>query len=191
MLTTKPSDGSIVLSHGSKVNSMLITAKSLRELNFGALMTVYEDGNRENGAEFWPDLEENQQILRAENDFYQYLQEVFFAQPDAVYCIWVSGGRYVSALRLEPYRDGMLLEALETAPQHRRKGYAEKLIRESTARLDGIKIYSHVGKKNIPSLKIHEKCGFQRILEHAVYVDGSVNQRSCTLLFQKEINQNR
>lgn len=164
---------------------MLITAKSLRELKFGALMSVYEEGNRENGAELWPDLPENQRIIRAENDFYQYLREIFFAQPGAVYCIWEAGGKYVSALRLEPYRDGLLLEALETAPEQRRKGYAEELIRGVLESCGACKIYSHVSKRNVPSLGIHEKCGFRRILEYAVYVDGSVNHRCCTLIYEK------
>ena len=63
---------------------MLIVANNLGKLHFGQLMAVYEEGNRENGAEFWPELPEYQQILNAENEFFQYLQEVFFAQSDAV-----------------------------------------------------------------------------------------------------------
>ena len=35
---------------------MLVTAHSIRELNFGSLMAVYEEGNRENGLERWPEL---------------------------------------------------------------------------------------------------------------------------------------
>lgn len=164
---------------------MLIIAKSMGELNFRMLMEVYEEGNRENGEDNWPELPEGQRLLLAEEAFYQYLREVFFSAADSEYCIWEEDGRYVSALRLEPYRDGFLLEALETAPQQRRKGYAEQLIREVTSRRSDCKIYSHVGKRNIPSLKIHEKCGFQQILEYAAYVDGSVNQRCCTMLFQE------
>ena len=148
-------------------------------------MSVYEEGNLKNGMEFWPDLSVNEQILNAENDIYQYLSEIFFAQTDAVYCILCEDGEYRSALRLEPYQDGLLLEALETSPDHRRKGYARSLLRAVLDMPLEKKIYSHVSKNNVPSLKVHEKCGFRRILDHAVYVDGSVNQNCVTLLYQK------
>ena len=164
---------------------MLIIANNRGKLHFSQLMAVYEEGNRENGAEFWPELPEYQQILNAENEFFQYLQEVFFARSDAVYCILEQNGKYVSALRLEPYKDGLLLEALETAPGHRRCGYGRKLIQAVLEQYGDQKIYSHVSKRNLPSLRIHETCAFQRILEYAVYVDGSVNRRSCTFLYQK------
>ena len=153
---------------------MLYVANKLSELKFSSLMEIYVEGNLENAREFWPDLPEGLQLLRAEQEFHQYLQECFFTVPGAVYCIWMESGRYVSALRLEPYQDGLLLEALETAPEHRRQGYARALVREVLARFGKEKIYSHVSKKNIPSLRTHESCGFYRILDHAVYADGSV-----------------
>ena len=49
---------------------MLKIAEKLNELDFGQLMAVYEEGNLENGVEFWPDLSQGQQILRVEQDFY-------------------------------------------------------------------------------------------------------------------------
>ena len=159
---------------------MLVIAKSLGALNFGQLMAVYEQSNRENGAEFWPDLSEGQQILRVEQDFYQYLRECFFTTEGAVYALWSPAGEYVSALRLEPYQDGLLLEALETAPGQRRKGYAADLITAVLQMVGETKVYSHVSKRNTASLRTHEKCGFHRVLEHAVYADGSVLTTSCT-----------
>ena len=150
---------------------MLYMARSLGELNFSQLMEVYIEGT--------------QGLLQAEQDFYQYLREVFFATPDDVYAIWQENGRYVSALRLEPYKDGLLLAALETAPEHRRKGYAEALIRSILP--DSGKVYSHVHKRNRPSLRLHEKCGFRRISETAAYLDGSVNDRCCTLCYDREL----
>ena len=163
---------------------MLIQITKLHQLSFSQLMNVYEEGNRENGMEFWPGLDENQQLLRAEQEFYQYLRQVFFPAEGAVYCIWQEDGSYISALRLEPYRDGLLLEALETAPAHRAKGYATRLIRGVQEAFPRAKIYSHVSKRNIPSLKTHEKCGFRRILNYAVYADGSINNRCDTLCWE-------
>ena len=162
---------------------MLRCIYSMKELPFGALMAVYEQSNQENGEEFWPDLSAGERLLRAEQEFYQYLQQVFFQTEGAVYYLWEVKSRPVCALRLEPYRDGMLLEALETAPEQRRKGYATALIRAALAQVGTVKIYSHVGKRNEASLKTHIACGFRRISEQAVYADGSVNDRCCTLLY--------
>ena len=142
---------------------MLLLATKLQELNFSQLMAVYEEGNRENGELFFPDLSEGQQMIRAEQSFYEYLREGFFSVPGAVYALWVEDGNYVSALRLEPYEDGLLLEALETAPAQRRKGYAEQLMRAVQAQFPE-KIYSHVSKRNVASLAVHEKCGFRQVL---------------------------
>lgn len=163
---------------------MLLIFEKWKDLSFSQLMNVYEESNRENGEEFWPYLNESQRILLAEQDFYQYLREVFFSTAHARYFVWEEMGCYVSALRLEPYRDGMLLEALETAPYHRKKGYAATLIRGVQQVCPGAKIYSHVGKRNTASLRTHESCGFRRIAEHAVFADGSVNSRCCTLCWE-------
>lgn len=162
---------------------MLILAKSIGELSFSSLMEVYRESCRENGQEFWPRETPERQLALAEQDFYGYLSESFFRVQGAVYMIWQLDGRYVSALRLEPYRDGLLLEALETAPDCRRRGYARELVRAVLEQHAGMKVYSHVGKKNIASLRTHEACGFRRIQEYAVYIDGSVNDRCCTLCY--------
>ncbi len=161
---------------------MLYLATKLREVDFSALMSVYEEGNRENGALLHPELPEGQQLLQAEQSFHQYLSEVFYTTTGAVCAIWVENGAYVSTLRLEPYEDGLLLAALETAPAHRRKGYAEKLIRAVQAEFPQ-KIYSHVSKRNTASLAVHKKCGFRQVLDYAKYIDGSVVRSAITLCY--------
>ena len=93
--------------------------------------------------------------------------------------------KMVSALRLEPYRDGLLLEALETHPMHRRKGYAKELVTAVMETVGEQRVYSHVGKRNVASLNTHLSCGFQRISEQAVYADGSINDRCATLLYTR------
>ena len=163
---------------------MLYVAKSLKELNFSALMDIYIEGNRENGADMWPDELEGRQLAQAEQGFYQYLRECFFPTPGAAYYIWGENGKYVSALRLEPYQDGMLLEALETAPDQRKKGYAKDLIRAVQVAGLAKKIYSHVSKRNVPSLRTHEACGFRKILDYAVYADGSVMNNHVTFVYE-------
>lgn len=162
---------------------MLYLATKLRELDFRQLMSVYEEGNQENGELFFSELPEGQQLLQAEQNFYQYLKEGFFTVDGAVYAIWMENGIYVSALRLEPYEDGLLLEALETAPAERRNGFAEKLIHAIQEEFPQ-RIYSHVSRKNTASLRVHEKCGFRQVLDYAKYIDGSVVRTAVTLRYR-------
>lgn len=161
----------------------MIVAKKLSEISFRDLMEIYREGNTENGIDFYPNETRERQLMLAEQDFYHYLCEVFFKTEEATYLIWTEGGCYVSALRLEPYQDGLLLEGLETAPGRRRMGFGKKLMQVATEQFGNQKIYSHVNKKNIPSRRIHEACGFRILLDHAVYADGSVLQNSVTYVY--------
>ena len=165
---------------------MLILAHSLRDLRFGALMEVYADSNEEKASD-WPNLPRGYALTLAEQDFRQYLQEVFFPTDGALYTVWEEEGCYVSALRLEPYRDGLLLEALETRPDQRGKGYAQTLIREMQrylAQQGPVKLYSHIEKRNSASRSVHEKCGFRVVSDHAVYINGSVDYRCDTWRYE-------
>lgn len=162
---------------------MLKLATKMEQLKFSCLMEVYLEGNLENGAHFHPEASEQLQLMQAEQSFYAYLTQSFFRTPGAVYAIWEEQGKYISALRLEPYEDGLLLEALETAPAYRRKGYAEKLIRSVQERFPQ-KIYSHVSKQNRASLKVHQKCGFHQVLDYARYIDDSVARNAVTLCYR-------
>lgn len=166
---------------------MLVTVRKWKEFSFSGLMDLYQEDNLEAARELWPRESEHRQLELAEQEFCQYLQEVFFATPDAVYYIWQVQGKYVSALRLEPYRDGMLLEALVTHPGKRGKGYARQLVEAVLAATKTRPIYSHVGKSNGPSQRVHEACGFQKIMDYAVYADGSVSQNCETYWYEKGV----
>lgn len=112
-----------------------------------------------------------------------YLRFDFFRVPGAMYCLWILDERCVSAVRLEPWRDGMLLTALETAPDRRRSGYAKDLLMEIFAHLRGlgvVSVYSHVVKQNTASIRTHEACGFSKLSDTAAYLDGSVDSRAYT-----------
>ena len=164
---------------------MLLIADRLRNLSFGSLMEVYRESNEWNGEEFFPMKTPERQLALAEERFYQYLQEDFFSQPDARYFIWTENAEYVSALRLWPFRDGQLLEGLETKPGQRRKGYAASLIR-AVQELSpaGTRIYSHVSRDNTASMRLHESCGFRVAQESARCLDGSVSTRCKTMCWE-------
>ena len=166
---------------------MLKIISTIPQLHFHKLMQVYREGNVDNGRELYPDFSPEEQLANAEQDFYHYLNFVFFKQDGAFYAIWEAEGSYKSALRIEAYADGFLLCALETAPGDRCRGYASALIRAVQNYLKGKgsgTIYSHVSKKNTASLAVHRNCGFQVIKDHAVYSDGSVLSGSFTLAYQ-------
>lgn len=165
---------------------MLSVYKKLHQLRFGELMEVYRESVAENGEEFYPHLSANEQIIQAQQDFYAYLQQGFFTKETDTYCIWEENGRYICALRLESYQDGLLLEALETRPEYRKQGYAQKLITEVQRLIGKEKIYSHISHKNTASLAVHQKCGFEKIQDYARYADGSVNDRCGTYLYQSK-----
>ena len=165
---------------------MLKLFYSLRELDTEQLMAVYIEGNRENGAELYPNDSESSQLRKAEEDFISYLRDDFFRCRDPIYAVWEVDDCYKAALRLEPYQDGVLLEALETAPEARRQGYASQLVKTVLDHLrdsDYKVVYSHISKRNLPSLGVHQKCGFVKIADFATYLDGTVTQRSCTMCY--------
>lgn len=167
---------------------MLHIIESLNRLPFGELMAVYEEGNRENGAENYGNLPKNLQLLEAEQDFYAYL-ECFFRQEDSFYALWRMNGILVSALRIEPYEDGWLLAALETKPDSRKKGCAKALMQATLSYMEEtnrLPIYSHIAKGNIASQKVHLSHGFEKIMSYSVYADGTTNDFCNTYIYDKK-----
>lgn len=144
---------------------MLIVAKCVSDLRVFTLAEVYDLFTLQEG-----------------QDFYGFLSEDFF--PDGICCVWEENGRYVAALRLQRWNDGWLLEGLQTHRDHRRKGYAKALITAVLEELQLDKIYVHIQRDNIPSIALHQACGFQKILDHAVYLDGSVHPNADTYVYK-------
>ena len=141
----------------------------MAELPFGALMAVFETSNRERARENWPHLSQMEGLYRAEMEFYQYLRHDFFTMGDSFYALWEESGRIVSAVRFERWRDGWLLEGLETRPGDRGRGYACRLL---AAALPEGKVYAHVHRANGASVAVHQKCGFRESGDTPM-VDGS------------------
>lgn len=164
----------------------MLLVKSMRELNMQQLLRVHRESIHAHYVDSNHDVHAGISELQAVQDFYDYIN-VFFRKYDGIYALWVIDGRYCSALRLEPYNDGLLLSGLETAQDARGKGYATSLVQavlEHISETDCQRIYSHVLKNNSRSLQIHNTCGFRRIMEYAVYVDGSVYHSSCTFCYE-------
>ena len=159
---------------------MVILASRIRDISFSCLMEVYRQSNLENARRAYSREPEAVGLRLAEEDFRESLN-AFFRASGAVCAVWTEEGRYVSALRLEPWRDGLLLTGLETAPEHRGKGYAKKLIRSALEYFPMQKVYSHVRKDNSSSLHAHQACGFEILSDCARFLDGSADHRAFTL----------
>ena len=160
---------------------MVVQVNSFGELDFDALMEIYIEGNIENAEYFYPDEPREAGLALAVADFRNFLREKFFVKEAAQYWIWEEKGQYISALRFEGYQGGLLLEALETRPDCRGRGYAKKLIRGVLKELPPkTKIYAHVSKRNTASIATHRSCGFMQNLDYAVYSDGTVSNNSVT-----------
>ena len=158
---------------------MLRVITKMGQLPFGALKRIYLHSNTQAANADYPNRPDG--LLQAEMDFYDYLRNDFFRVEGAYYCLWEIDGKPVSALRLEPYRDGLLLTGLETDPEQRGKGYAGALMAAALERVDK-PVYSHIERNNLASVRAHEKCGFEKVTNFAVLLDGSVSQKADTYL---------
>lgn len=167
---------------------MLKIAYRAADLDFGQLCRVYWESIQNSGMQDYPHYSSEEQRFLAEQDFYSFLR-CFLKDEAAFYGVWVVNDRYMAALRMEPYRDGFLLEGLETEPDERKKGYASALVRAVLSHLSEkgqTRVYSHVSKKNHPSVAVHKACGFDKVLDYAAFVDGSVSYDAWTFCYTTE-----
>ena len=95
---------------------MLKLIYHMRELDFHSIVRLYKNDSFE--------AYDVEYRFAAEHAFCHYLREVLFTIKDAFYAVWIERNQYIAVLHVEPYRDGMLLEALETSQKNRRQGYA-------------------------------------------------------------------
>lgn len=161
---------------------MLQIITTTQKLDFSQLMNVYRQSNSKIEAICYPKLDEMERRLEIEQDQYAFVRE-FLRAPKSFIAVWSAEGVYHAALRVEPYSDGMLLEGVETSPDSRRQGYAKRLVQATVkylAKSGKCRLYSHVSKKNTPSIALHKSCGFLRLYDHAVFIDGSVDQNTFT-----------
>lgn len=143
---------------------MISKFTSLEQLDTRKLMDLYAEGNLYNADEFYPDMEKQQALAKAEQDFLDFLETNFFTAPERVYWVLEENGVWVSAARTSRIENGLYyLEALETHPDYRRRGYAAKLLNAMLEELKAcgpFRLCDCVDKSNVPSLRAHEKCGF-------------------------------
>lgn len=124
---------------------------------------IYIEASMETAADKHSELTDLAEAVKEEEQYFIEFLKNFLSKEQNTYYVLNVDGQWVSALRLTKIEDFYYMEALETAPEHRRKGYASELIREVISSLSAegrIKIRSNVNKKNKASLDTHQKCGF-------------------------------
>lgn len=159
---------------------MLKLVHTIGEFPFSQVMEVYTESNLRNAAEQWPEETAGVALHRAEMEFYQYLRYDFFTMGGSVYALWLEKEKVVSAVRFEKWKDGILMEGLETHPDYRGRGFACRLLDE-TLQMFSERIYSHVARDNGPSLHVHKKCGFHKGADSAM-VNGNFDSNYITLI---------
>lgn len=165
---------------------MLKVVRSMSELPFEQLMEVYHESNIRCAQRHWGEYSTEYGLEMVRRMAYEELQCGFFSIPDAAVCLWMWEGECVSALRLEPWEDGWLLTALETAPACRKKGYAQALlaaVQANLAQSGPVRLYSHIHRHNAASIRLHRQCGFRQIADTAQLLDGTVTTQMGTYLF--------
>jgi ribosomal protein S18 acetylase RimI-like enzyme len=158
---------------------MLLEKREFLPEDAAQWMTVYREGNQENADDF------HRTLAQEEEQFAAFLRE-FFEQPENTYYIWEENGQWMAALRLTKQRACYYLEALETAPDQRRKGYGETLLRAVCEKLEKsgpITIRDTVSKRNLPSLNTHRACGFT-VEQDPAMEDGRPNDRCYGLVYR-------
>ena len=149
---------------------MLLQITRYADLDERMLMDLYAEGNLENTDYFFPGIKDKAEAVRkVEAGFLGFLQDEFMDRPGNTYWILEENGVWVSALRTTRIRPGLYyIEALETRPDCRRKGFAARLLTgvAETLKKDGpFRLCCCVSKKNTASLKTHLACGFAVVSE--------------------------
>ena len=170
----------------------LLEFYTLESLDFAKLMNVYRASNEDNVSYFYPeetDLDKGRRLV--EQKFYDYLKNGFYNKPGNRYYALVDNEDWLSAIRLFPVEgkeNTYFAEALETAPTHRRKGCARKMMELLFERLgnDGsFEITDTVNKSNEASLQFHLNCGFEIYMDPACCVlNGNVDEKSYTMRYE-------
>ena len=146
-----------------KMKTIRIDAFS--KLDKRRLMDVYAESNYENTDYFYPDMTDKKRAAElVEEGFLDFLENEFFKREGSAYWILEDEDEWVSALRTSRIEEGLYyIEALETRPDSRRKGYAERLLGsviDELKKSGPFRLCDCVWKKNEASVRTHLKCGF-------------------------------
>ena len=169
---------------------MLLKISDYSKIDRRKLMDVYSESNLENTEYFYPDeADKDPAVRKVESEFLHFLKDEFFGYAKAACWVYEEDGVWISALRTCEIQPGTYyLEALETRPDHRQKGYGARLLSGvlEEMKADGpFRLCDCVGKKNTASWKTHEKCGFRIVSEEGYdYLHGEADDHDFGLEYR-------
>lgn len=157
---------------------MLIRITDFGSVDARKLMDVYAESNSENTSYFCPEESDREKAVRiVEEGFLNYLKNEFLASPGNALWVLEKNGIWVSALRTYLVSEGLyFLEALETRPDSRERGYGSELLSAVISALKetgSFRLCDYVHKANLASIRTHERCGFAKVSEEGYdYLQG-------------------
>ena len=152
--------------------SEMLIFHSFDAVDGGQFLDLYRGSSDENCVSFYPEFEKAEALREYEKGYLDFMRNSFFNEGGTL-LILSEGRRYVSALRLIEEAEGKYyLEALETNPDFRKKGYAKELLlqlqkylKEKSGRYT---LTSHVEKTNTASLNTHFAAGFEITADYII-----------------------
>lgn len=171
---------------------MLLEFKQMtKEEMYRMVHEIYIEASYEIAKEKYPELEDLTEAIREEEYYFveKFLGK-FLSKHENTYYVLEEEGQWVCALRLTKLDGFYYMEALETAPEQRQKGYASKLIKEviKFVKQNGeTSIRSNVNKTNDASLATHKKCGFEIVEENGInYISGEQRNNVYGMLYSEQ-----
>lgn len=113
----------------------------------------------------------------------------FVQAPGRLVLVEEEAGKWVSGLRAVEQPKGVwFLEAVETMPEERRKGYGKALLLDTLAELDrrgGTEVSCTIGRHNGSSIALHTGCGFAASGDPPVNCWGELEEG--TVLYRRKL----
>lgn len=135
---------------------MLKLVTSIDEIAISRLLSVYSESMNEMKIHFANDAE----MCRA----YESFLRDFVKNPKQLILVEVFHDEWISALRaIEAIEGQWFLEAVETKPEERKKGFGNDLLVHTIDYLKNIgmrELTCTISKNNLKSQALHRKCGF-------------------------------
>ena len=172
---------------------MLCEIKKYDAVDERKLMDLYYEDNLMNIKWFCPEVTNKEEAIKLiEKDYLFFLKSEFFKRDNVSLWVLIHEDVWVSALRLYKISDNeYFIEALATHPYYRHQGFASKLIIGIINELKkngSFTIYSEANKKNIASIKTHQKCGFEIVSDKGydyIFNEYSDNDYSLKYTYKK------
>lgn len=160
---------------------MLTVVKQVDEETIDRFFSVY--------SESMEDLKRNYSSIAEMKSAYAAFLSDFIADPKQLVLVEKTDSIWVSGLRAVETKPGhWFLEAVETKPEERKKGYGKNLLLHTIQYLQSIgmmELSCTISKRNMGSQVLHKKCGFVPTSEPPINPWGQREEGTILFRFKK------